>query len=151
MVDDASLPRAVVDTNVLIRGILSSTGASSLVADAIFRRQCLLLTSRTHLNELHRVLSRPLFVKRYGITRNQRHRLVARLYALSIFVQPSGQLAVCRDPKDDYLIEMALLGQATHLVSEDNDFHDDADVIELLRHYGTHLVRAGAFAQILIR
>jgi putative PIN family toxin of toxin-antitoxin system len=90
MVDDASLPRAVVDTNVLIRGILSSTGASTLVVDAIFRRQCFLITSRTHLNELHGVLSRPRFVNRYGI-------------------------------------------------------------IELLRHYGTHLVRAGASVQILTR
>ena len=62
-----------------------------------------------------------------------------------------GQLAVCRDPKDDYLIEMALLGRATHLVSEDNDFHRDADVIELLRHYGTQLIRAGAFVEILAR
>jgi putative PIN family toxin of toxin-antitoxin system len=149
MSGDKLLVQAVVDTNVLIRGILSPSGASAFVIDAIFRRRCLLITSRIHLSELHRVLSRPRFVHRYGITPSQRHRLITRLYTLSIFVQPSGHLTICRDPKDDYLIEMALLGQATHLVSEDNDLHEDADIIELLRQYSVQLVRVGAFVQTL--
>lgn len=147
---ESPLIQAVVDTNVFIRGVLSSSGASAVVIDAIFRHRFLLITSRTQLSELHRVLSRPRFVHRYGITADQRHRLIARLYTLSIFVRPSDHLAICRDPKDDYLIEMALLGQATHLVSEDNDLHDDADIVELLRQYGVQLVRVGAFAQTLI-
>jgi predicted nucleic acid-binding protein len=58
-------------------------------------------------------------------------------------------LAICRDPSDDYLIEMALLGRASHLVSEDNDLHDDPDIFELLREYDVQLVRVGAFAQVL--
>ncbi|GAB4528873.1 MAG: hypothetical protein Kow0063_05440 [Anaerolineae bacterium] len=58
-------------------------------------------------------------------------------------------MAICRDPSDDYLIEMALLGKASHLVSEDNDLFGDADIVELLRQYDVQLVRVGDFAQAL--
>ena len=149
MSDEERLTQAVVDTNILIRGTLSSSGASALVLDAVLRRRCLLITSRTQLSELHRVLSRPRFVHRYGITPDRRNRLIARLYTLSMIVRPRGHLAICRDASDDYLIELALLGKASHLVSEDSDLHDDTDIVELLRQYEVRLVRVGAFAQTL--
>jgi predicted nucleic acid-binding protein len=75
--------------------------------------------------------------------------LIARLYALSAFVKPLGRLALCRDPKDDYLLEMALAGQATHLVTEDDDLHDDADIVEFLGRRGIRLVRVGEFLAAL--
>lgn len=149
MSDEERLTQAVVDTNILIRGTLSSSGASALVLDAVLRRRYLLITSRTQLSELHRVLSRPRFVHRYGITPDRRNRLIARLYTLSMIVRPRGHLAICRDASDDYLIELALLGKASHLVSEDSDLHDDTDIVELLRQYEVRLVRVGAFAQTL--
>lgn len=141
--------RVVVDTNIIIRGTLSSTGASALLLEAVRRRRCILIASREYLSEIHRVLSRPRFVHRYGITAHQRRRLIARLYTLGLFVQPTGHLALCRDPEDDYLIEMALLGQATHLVSEDNDLHEDPDVVEFLRQSEIQLVHVGAFMRVL--
>ncbi len=141
--------RVVVDTNIVVRGIISPTGASALLLEAVRRRQCLLIASREYLQEIHRVLSRPRFRRRYGITSRRRQRLITRLYALSIFVQPTSHLALCRDPHDDYLIEMALLGQASHLISEDDDLHEDADIVEFLRQSGVKLVRAGAFMRTL--
>jgi putative PIN family toxin of toxin-antitoxin system len=143
--------RVVVDTNIIIRGTLSSTGASALLLEAIRRRRCTLIASREYLSEIHCVLSRPRFVHRYGITAHQRRRLIARLYTLALFVQPTGHLALCRDPEDDYLIEMALLGQATHLVSEDDDLHDDPDIIEFLRQSEIQLVHVGTITRILAK
>jgi len=94
---------------------------------------------------VYNVLGRPRITRKYGITDKQRKRLVGRLYTLAIFVSPVGTLTLCRDPKDDYLLEMALLGKATHLVTEDNDLHDDPDIQDLLRGYGVHLVHVGEF------
>jgi putative PIN family toxin of toxin-antitoxin system len=53
--------RVVVDTNIFIRGILSTTGASAEIVDTIFRRQCLLISSRQHLSEIHRILTISIF------------------------------------------------------------------------------------------
>jgi putative PIN family toxin of toxin-antitoxin system len=141
--------RVVIDTNIIIRGTLSSTGASALLLEAVRRRRCTLIASREYLSEIHCVLSRPRFIYRYGITAHQRRRLIARLYTIALFVQPTGHLALCRDPQDNYLIEMALLGQATHLVSEDDDLHEDPDVVEFLRQSEILLVHVGPFMRIL--
>jgi hypothetical protein len=149
MPTESSRFRVVVDANVLIRAILSGTGASALLLEVIRRRKVELVVSRTHLGEIHRVLCRPRFVQRYGITARRRKRLIVRLYTLAYFTHPTGHLALCRDPKDDYLIEMALLGRATHLISEDEDFHDDLDIAALLAENGVQLVRAGAFIRTL--
>ncbi len=54
-------------------------------------------------------------------------------------------LEICRDPKDDYLIELALAGRATHLVSEDLDLHSDPTVVAFLLRFGVRLVDVKGF------
>jgi len=134
-----------VDTNVLVRGILPITGGSALVLEAIKRRRCILISSRQHLSELYDVLGRSLITRKYGVTDKERRRLVGRLYAGAILVTPTGTLSICRDLKDDYLLELALLGQATHLVTEDDDLHKDPAIRSLLRGYGVQLVNIAQF------
>jgi len=143
--------RVVVDTNVLVRGTLSATGGSALVIEAIKRRRCVLITSRQHLSELYDVLGRSRITRKYGVTDKERRRLVGRLYASAILVTPIGTLSLCRDPQDDYLLELALLGQATHLVTEDDDLHEDPAIRSLLRGYGVQLVHIAQFLVDLAR
>jgi len=148
---DQPLLRVVVDTNVLVRGTLSATGGSALILEAIKRRWCVLITSRQHLSELYDVLGRSRITRKYGVTDKERQRLVGRLYASAILVTSTGTLSLCRDPKDDYLLELALLGQATHLVTEDDDLHEDPAIRSLLRGYGVQLVHIAQFLVDLSR
>lgn len=136
--------RIVADTNVLVRGILSPTGGSALILEAIKRGRCQFIAARPLLRELYAVLGRPRIARKYGITPKQRKRLVAQLYIRSFFVQPRGHLHICRDPKDDYVIEMAILGRATHLVSEDGDLHTP-DIVALLQSYGVRVTTVARF------
>jgi predicted nucleic acid-binding protein len=76
---------------------------------------------------------------------------VGRLYAGALVVTLADRLSLCRDPKDDYLLEMALLGQATHLVTEDDDLHDDPVIRSLLRDYGVRLAHIAEFLVDLAR
>ncbi len=99
---DSDLPaliRAVVDVNLLVRGTLSATGGSAQLIKALKQARFLSITSRPHLQELYRVLGYPRLQKRFRITRRQRRRLVAQLYARSVYVEPVGSLALCRDPR----------------------------------------------------
>jgi predicted nucleic acid-binding protein len=66
-----------------------------------------------------------------------------------LWVEPLTRLVLCRDPHDDYLLEMALLGRADYLVTEDGDFHDDPNVVQFLEQRGVRLVRLGAFLTVL--
>ncbi len=143
--------RAVVDANIIIRGTLSSTGGSALILESIKRKRCILVTSRSHLGEVYRVLARPRMQRRYGITARCRKRLITRLSAHAAIVSPKGHLRICRDPKDDYLVEIALVGRATHLVTEDADLHDAADIRALLHSFGIRLVHIEGFLVDLAR
>ena len=145
------LLKVVVDTNILVRGTLSATGGSALILEAIKRGRCILITSRQHLSELYNVLGRPHIMAKYGVTDRERRQLVGRLYTGALVVTPTTPLSLCRDPKDDYLLEMALLGQATHLVTEDDDLHDDLALRSLLRDYGVRLVHIAEFLMDLAR
>ncbi len=145
----SSIIRVVVDVNLLIRGTISPRGGSGLLIQALKQRRFLSITSRPHLEELYRVLGYRRLVRKYRITQQQRQRLVAQLYQRSVWVEPLGNLTLCRDPKDDYLLEMVLLGQATHLISEDKDFYDDPNLIMFLNQRGVNLVRLGEFFSIL--
>jgi putative PIN family toxin of toxin-antitoxin system len=139
----------VADTHIIIRGLISPGSASAKLLNAILRRQVLLATSRTHLTEIHNVLARPRFFNRYQISRDLRQRIIRRLYMLSLYVQPIGRLQLCRDPKDDYLIEMALLTKAAFLISEDNDLHDDDAIVTLLHQNNIELVHILPFVSML--
>ena len=138
-------PRAVIDANVIIRSVPSPKGGSALIRQSIYQRRCILITSREHLNEVFRVLGRFRMQHRYGINEHDRKRLISRLYQRATMVSITSYLDICRDPKDNYLIELALAGQATHLVSEDLDLHNDPTVIALLLQFGVRLVDVKGF------
>ncbi len=144
-------PRAVIDTNIIIRAVLSPKGGSALIRQSIYQRRCILVTSREHLNEVFRVLGRTRMQQRYDITLHERKRVISRLFPRAIVISLTSFLNICRDPKDNYLIALALAGQATHLVSEDLDLHNDPTVVSFLLEFGVRLVDVKTFLLELSR
>ena len=144
-----SVDRVVVDVNLLVRGILSERGGSAVLIRALKQGLFIPIASRPYLQEIYRVLGYPRLLRRYPVSHRQRRRLIAQIYSRAAWVEPATHLALCRDPHDDYLLEMVLLGRASYLVSEDSDFHDDPDIVLFLEQRGVHLVRLGAFLAAL--
>lgn len=143
--------RAVVDTNVLVRGALSAGGGSAFIVQALKQRRFELLTSRHHLREVFRTLSYPRLRRKYHLSERLCKRLVAQIAARGIMLSPIGSLALCRDPQDDFLIELALAGRADYLVTEDADFHEDPSLLRFLRERGVRVAHAIEFADALQR
>ena len=97
--------RVVVDTNVLISAALRPHG-SLLFSDETFEE----LRTRIH---------RPKF-DRY-VSREDRAVYVAQLDAAAEWVSIVGAKLGCRDPEDDKLLETALMGNASCIVTGDED------------------------------
>ena len=133
--------RVVVDVNLLVRGILSGRGGSAVLIRALKQGLFIPIASRHYLQEIYQVLGYPRLLRRYPVSHRQRQRLIAQIYSRAVWVEPVTHLVLCRDPHDDYLLEMALLGRADYLVTEDGDFHDDPDVAQFLEQHGVRLVR----------
>lgn len=110
--------RLVFDTNVLISALLFS---DSVLGRAVF--QCLehgtILLSQNLAEELSDVLNREKF-NRY-VTLEERERFLEALVRESELVEITEKIDVCRDPKDDQILELAMSGKASCIVTGDQD------------------------------
>lgn len=115
------LERVVLDTNVLISGLLSTTSTPArAVEHAISSSQ--LLASTDTLRELMTKLLSPKF-DRY-VPRERRDTLLLRLAPLMEIVEVVQRVQTCRDPDDDKFLEVAINGRADVIVSGDGDLLD---------------------------
>jgi uncharacterized protein len=110
--------RCVFDTNVLVSALLLPDSTPRHSLDRALARGKVLL-SFAALAELYEVLSRKQ-LRRYiddGDIRN----FLAALTAETEWVEVDTRITVCRDPKDDKFLELAVSGRATHIISGDAD------------------------------
>jgi putative PIN family toxin of toxin-antitoxin system len=109
--------RLVLDTNILI-GFLISENLAWI--DPLLRSdKTEVLMSEALLIEFMDVASRPKFARFFTGARVR--KLVGQLNDFGAPVQASSKLTLCRDPKDNFLLELALDGQADFLVTGDAD------------------------------
>ena len=114
--------RAVLDTNVLISGLVAGQGTPRQILDAWVEGRFTLVTSLYLVEELAHVLSYPRIAKRLRISSEEVETLLAALLSQAVVVP--GHLClpgVTRDSKDDAVVACAKEGQADCIVSGDQD------------------------------
>ncbi len=121
----------VADTNVFVSALLlpRSTAAKAL---NLALEQHVVVASEHTLAELGEVLARKKF-DRY-ITLEERLQYFELLAGVVRVVSVHHPVVVCRDPKDDKFLSLALAAEASHILTGDQDllvlhpFHDVAMV-----------------------
>jgi putative PIN family toxin of toxin-antitoxin system len=128
--------RLVVDTNAFVsRLLLPSSIPAQAVRKAIDRGQ--LLVSDATMNELADVLSRKKFDA--YVTLEEREHFIRLLGRIVEFVPIVQKIHVCRDPKDDWILEVAVNGSADLIVT------GDRDLLSLERFRNTPIVSPAAY------
>jgi putative PIN family toxin of toxin-antitoxin system len=110
--------RVVVDTNVLISGLLLPQSVPARAVERAAGEDQLVATTAT-LRELMTVLLEPKF-NRY-VPRERREALLMRLAPLVEIVDVVQTVRACRDPRDDMFLEAAVNGRAEVIVTGDRD------------------------------
>jgi len=110
--------RCVFDTNVLVSALLLPDSKPRQALDRALRDGKVLLSFAT-LAELYEVLSRKHF-RRY-VDEEDVRSFVAALARETAWVDVRERITVCRDPSDDKFLELAVEGNATHIVTGDSD------------------------------
>jgi len=113
--------RAVVDVNVLVRAMIRPQGTVGPVLDRLRGGDYVFLYSEPVLAELVDVLGRPRIREKYGVTDEDVEAILALLLIRGELVTPELSIAVCRDPKDDMILELAVAGHADLIVTGDED------------------------------
>ncbi len=125
--------RVLLDTNVLISGILFRGLPRSLLERAI-RGELALVTSPALLDELERVLG-----DRFHVPRELARLARGELETLAELVAPDDVPSVSRDPDDDQVLAAAVAGEAEAIVT------GDRDLLVLLVHRGIPILTPAGF------
>jgi putative PIN family toxin of toxin-antitoxin system len=114
----ASEPLWVFDTNVIVSALLFE---DSVPGRAFFHAldSGKVLQSRETLQELQEVLGRKKFNK--YLTPEERDAFLVRLTRTAVVVDTAEPIRACRDPKDDKVLELAVAGGASGIITGDDD------------------------------
>jgi putative PIN family toxin of toxin-antitoxin system len=109
--------KVVIDTNIWISYLLGSLLQG--MDEEILSKEIKVVVSDEMLKEISEVSSRPKFKNIFTAKRIK--ELFSLLDSYAIVVSPSQKVNVCRDGKDNFLLEVALEGEADYLVTGDED------------------------------
>jgi putative PIN family toxin of toxin-antitoxin system len=136
--------RAVLDTNVIVSGILSEEGVPGRILKTWLEDRFHLVTSRAILEELRRVLRYPKIRGRHGWSDAHVLEFVEDITRLAILVPGVLRLAiVAEDPSDDRYLECAVEGEAGYVMS------GDRHLIGLAQYEGVEIIPPRAFLDLL--
>ena len=110
--------RYVFDTNVIVSALLFEQSKPAQAFYAALDRGDILL-SQPVLRELNEVLAREK-LKPYLLF-EERVQFITAFVTEAIFIDIKENIRVCRDPKDDKFLELAVNGGATCIISGDED------------------------------
>ncbi len=132
--------RYIFDSNVIVSALLFH---DSVPGQAFVRslNHGTILLSQQLLEELNEVLSREKF-NRY-VTREEREQFLENLILESELLEITESVQVCRDPKDDHILDLAINGKALFVVT------GDGDLLELNPFRGIQIVTPSRFVELI--
>jgi hypothetical protein len=139
--------RVLVDTNVWISALINKLGFPARVLQALKEERFELIISQVLVEELREVLSRPR-LRRY-VEEQEAEELITLLKDRAIWVEPPGELRLCRDPDDDLALETALLGRAQYMVTRDDDLKRDMELLKRMGEQGVTVLSVSQFLALL--
>lgn len=107
--------KVVLDTNVLVSA-LGWPGKPRAVFRQVLDGKLTLIISAQQLQELRRVLTYP----KLGFSEEEQLRFFDIVSGVAVLVEAPGKLKIVPDdPDDDIIVESAVIGGATYIVSSD--------------------------------
>ena len=116
--------RVVIDTNVLLSGLIRPRGAPGAIVRALRDGRLVPILTRPMLEEIAAVLSRPWLQAKYGLGPGDVETVLRFLATRGELVEPKVEIRRCRDPHDDMFLEAAVSGAVERLVTGDKDLLD---------------------------
>lgn len=135
--------RVVVDTNILVRALIMPHGTVGPVLLRLRQAEYILLYAQSLLEELIDVLNRPRIRRKYHLTQEDIKTVVGLILLRGEAVEPERTITLCRDPKDNKFLEVAIAGKADVIVS------GDEDLLVLHPFEGIPIIQPRAFLELL--
>ena len=139
----AGKPRAVLDTNVFVSGLICAKGPPAAILRALRSELFTLLSSPPINEDIIEVLSRAHIRDRYGLG-DRIFDVSFILWELAEVVTDLPEVKVCSDPDDNKFLATAVRGGADYLVTG-----DVRDLLRLHKHEDVTIVSPRQFLSVL--
>jgi uncharacterized protein len=118
--------RIVIDTNVIVSGILNRKGAPAEVLNAWRERRFVLLSSSAIVAEVRAVMQYPRICHKYQLSDDEIEQMITPLEHDALLVAGNANVAesVPDDPQDEMFLACTLDRQADVIVSGDHHLLD---------------------------
>ncbi len=136
---------ALIDTNVWVSALINPHGYPARTREAWLTGHFKIIISQPLLDELDEVLHRPQIQRRLGTASVRVGELLQLIAEKASPVEITGQLHLCRDPRDDIVLETAIVGRVTHVVSRDEDITRDPELLQQLEARGIKALTVSHF------
>ena len=138
--------RAVIDTNVLVSGIISPKGAPRKILAQARKESFKVITSISINREILNVLHRDYIYIKYNLTEEIIDDISTFLYEGTILTEDRYVVSkVKKDPEDNKFIACALEGEADYIVS------GDEHLLGLKYYRDIQIVDARSFLEVLCK
>ena len=128
-------PRLVVDTNVIVSGIISVDGAPAQILKALRKKKAALLVSDLIIQEYLKVFEYPKFRKYKKLNAEHIRDLSSFFLTLTERIELLTEIKKSPDPDDDKFLSTAVNGKADLLITGDK-----ADLLSLKTIEGIPIV-----------
>ena len=136
--------RAVVDTNILISGLISPFNYPREIERRWRDGEFVLVTSREIIEEINRVLYLPRIQGKYHLSEYDIQAFILTLTNKSDYIADRLMLkGVAPDPGDDKIISCAVEAQADFIVT------GDKALLKLGEYQGIKIINAETFIKVL--
>ena len=108
----------ICDTNILLSSLLSSSTPPAKTVDFI-KEHGIFSFSQATLSEFSEVLKRPKFDK--FLSKDKRLNFINEIIELSIIYEIYQKVDICRDPKDNKFLDIAIASYSDFLITGDDD------------------------------
>jgi len=109
--------RLVIDTNIFISWLIKKN--ISIIEKFIYEHRTIILFSEQLTEEIIKVVERPKFSKYF--LKSDVVELFEFMSEYIELVDIKSSVTLCRDPKDDFLLNMSIDGKADFLITGDSD------------------------------
>jgi putative PIN family toxin of toxin-antitoxin system len=109
--------KIIIDTNLWISFLISKS--YNRIDDLIIDKKIRIVFSEELLSEFIEVIQRPELAKYF--TKNDLEELLELFDFYGDFIEVKSRIKQCRDPKDNFLLSLAIDSKADYLLTGDND------------------------------
>lgn len=117
LIPTSTMLSIVVDTNQFLSGFIYH-GMMKVVFDLVLNNKLTLFVSQTLKAEVLEKL------QVYGINEQVQNEIMLFMETRGILVKPTVRITVCRDPEDNFVLELTETAQADYLITRDKDLLD---------------------------